>query len=58
MGLINPKTNQSEDVERGDDPLSQKQKKEDEESDKKLGNIEIELEEIASGVRDNLQSIF
>ena len=29
----------------------------DEESNKKLGNIEIELEEIAQGVRDNLQSI-
>ena len=30
----------------------------DEESDKKLGNIEIELEEIAQGVRDNLDSLF
>ena len=30
----------------------------DQESDKKLNNIEIELEEIANGVRDNLNSIF
>jgi len=34
------------------------QVREDEESHQKLGNIEIELEEIAQGVRDNLQSIF
>ena len=30
----------------------------DEESNKKLGNIEIELEEIAQGVRENLDSLF
>lgn len=30
----------------------------DEESNKKLGNIEIELEEIAQGVRNNLDSLF
>lgn len=32
--------------------------KADEESNKKLGHIEIELEEIAQGVRDNLDSLF
>ena len=31
---------------------------EDEESNQKLSNIEIELEEIAKGVRNNLQSVF
>lgn len=35
-----------------------KDKQEDEESKQKLNNIEIELEDIAQGVRDNLQSIF
>ena len=30
----------------------------DEESNKKIGHIEIELEEIAQGVRDNLDSLF
>ncbi len=30
----------------------------DEESNQKLGQIEIELEEIAQGVRDNLDSLF
>ena len=34
------------------------QMKADEESNKKLGHIEIELEEIAQGVRDNLDSLF
>lgn len=33
-------------------------KHEDEESKSKLNNIEIELEDIAHGVRENLQSIF
>lgn len=30
----------------------------DEESNKKIGHIEIELEEIAQGVRENLDSLF
>ena len=53
MTKTNPQSmqNQSDDVEAGNDFA---QNKEDQESDKKLGNIEIELEEIAQGVRDNL----
>ena len=47
MTATNP-GNSSQDLENG------VQKKEDEESDKKLGHIEIELEEIAQGVRENL----
>ena len=52
MSIVNPaykKTLTSEDLE---------QIRTDEESNKKLGSIEVELEEIAQGVRDNLQSIF
>ena len=36
----------------------EEQKRGDLESDRKLNNIEVELEEIANGVRENLQSIF
>ena len=46
MVSVNPKHEKTE------------EEKKDQESDKKLSNIEIELEEIANGVRDNLNSIF
>ena len=40
------------------DHRDEEEKREDEESDKKLNTIEVELQEIATGVRQNLQSIF
>ena len=50
MDHVNPAHKQSKEEE--------EQKRADGESDKKLNNIEVELEEIANGVRENLQSIF
>ena len=52
MQEVNPQ------VEESFDPLEEEEKRRDEESDRKLNNIEIELEDIAQGVRNNLESIF
>jgi len=46
MSSVNPKENDY-DQENGNPYFNEEEKKEDAESDKKLNNIEIELEEIA-----------
>ena len=52
MAIVNPAYKKTLNEE------EQKQMEADEESNKKLGHIEIELEEIAQGVRNNLDSLF
>ena len=52
MELLNPTRKLDFDEE------DEEMKREDEESDKKLNNIEVELQEIAKGVRQNLDSLF
>jgi len=50
MSEVNPKHE-----EPNNDPRDEEEKRLDDESDRKLNNIEIELEDIAQGVRNNLQ---